>query len=96
MDLAPWRDLAIILLVIEAVVIVAVPGILFYFLLKGVRAVKRFVRTLLLQAQVWAMRIQKGTVQATDAVAEVPIRMVTAGVRARATARGVTNYLLGR
>ncbi len=96
MDIAPWRDIAIILLVIEALVIVAVPGILFYFLLKGVRAVKRFVRTLLLQVQVWAMRIQKGTVQATDAVAEVPIRMVTAGVRARVTVRGVTDYLLGR
>ena len=94
--LAPWRDLALILLIIYAVILVAVPGVAFYFALKGLRALKRWIRNPLLQAQVWALRIQQGTIKSTDAIAAVPIRMHVAGTRASVTARGIFNFIIGR
>ena len=94
--LAPWRDLAIILLGIELVVIVAVPGIVFYFSLKGVRALKRRIRPPLLTAQVWALRVEQGTNRVADAVAGVPIGVASTTTRWTVTARGVVGYLLGR
>lgn len=94
--LAPWRDLAIILLVIEAAVIVAVPGVALYFALKGVRAVKRWLRTPLLQAQVWALRIQQGTTKTANKIASVPISVTTTRVRVTTTARSLFDYVIGR
>lgn len=94
--LAPWRDLALILLVLEAFVIVAVPGVVFFFALKGVRALKRVIRKPLKQGQMWALRIQQGTTRATDAIAAVPIGISSNATRARVTARGVWDYVLGR
>lgn len=94
--LAPWRDVAVILLVIIAAVIVAVPGVVFFFIVKGLRALKRLLRPPLRRAQVWALRIQQGTVRATDVVASVPINVRSASARATVTARGVFDYLVGR
>ncbi len=94
--LAPWRDLALILLIIEAAVIVAVPGIVFFFVLKGMRALKRIIRKPLSQGRMWAKRIQMGTVRTTNAIAGVPIGISSNVVRARVTARGVWDYILGR
>ena len=94
--LAPWRDLALILLALEAAVIVAVPGVIFFFVLKGVRALKRIIRRPLKQGQVWALRIQQGTTRATDAIAGVPIGINANVTRAQVTVRGVWDYVLGR
>ncbi len=94
--LAPWRDLAIIWLVLLALIIMAVPGVLLFFAVKGLRALKRWIRKPLLQAQVWARRIEHGTTKATDSVAEVPIGIRAASTRATVTTRGVFNYLIGR
>ncbi len=94
--LAPWRDLAIIWLVLLALIIMAVPGVLLFFAVKGLIALKRLIRKPLLQAQVWARRIQDGTTKATDKVAGVPIGIRAASTRAAVTTRGVFNYLIGR
>ncbi len=94
--LAPWRDLAIILLVIYMVVIVAVPGVGFYFALKGIRALKRFLRTPFLQARLWSTRIQDGTTKAMDRVAAVPIGMHSTATRVSVTTRGIFDFMLGR
>lgn len=94
--LAPWRDLALILLILYAVIVVAVPGVALYFALKGIRALKRLIRPPLAQAQMWARRIQNGTVKATDSVAAVPIRMHVAATRANVTARGIFDFMMGR
>ena len=94
--LAPWRDIAIVLLVIEAAIIVAVPGVIFFFIVKGLRALKRWLRMPLLQAQVWALRIQHGTVHATDAIASVPISVNSAGTQVSATARNLVAFIIGR
>ncbi len=94
--LAPWRDAAIVLLVLEACVIALVPGIAFFFILKGVRAVKRWLRPPLLNAQMWAQRIQHGTTRVADAVANVPISIESSAVRSSVAARGIVDFLLGR
>lgn len=94
--LAPWRDAAIVLLVLEAFVMALVPGVIFFFILKGLRAVKRWLRQPLLNAQMWAQRIQQGTLRVADAVADVPISMESNATRARVTTRGIVDFLLGR
>ncbi|MBI4789898.1 MAG: hypothetical protein HY782_22935 [Chloroflexi bacterium] len=94
--LAPWRDIAIVLLVIEAFIMALVPGAILFFIVKGLRALRRWLRGPLLQAQVWALRIQHGTVRATDAVAAVPISFNSAATQASATARNLIDFILGR
>ncbi len=95
-SLAPWRDLALVLLVVYTIIIVLVPGVAFFFALKGLRALKRRIREPLRLAQVWAVRIQHGTVRATDAVAGVPIALNSASTAAAVTVRSLVDFLSGR
>jgi hypothetical protein len=94
--LAPWRDAALILLAIEAMLIAVVPLVVTFYLVKGVRAVKRWVRPLLVNAQLWALRIQRGTTRTMDAAASVPITIGSRATLVSATTRGVVNFLLGK
>lgn len=94
--LAPWRDAAIVLLSLELMLIVLAPGIALVFAVRGIRALKRWIRAPLLQAQMWAMRIQRGTTRTGNAVAAVPITITSTGVQARVTMRALIDYVLGR
>jgi hypothetical protein len=94
--LAPWRDAAIILLAIEAMVIMLVPGVIVFFALRGARALTRMVRQPLVNAQLWALRIERGTTRTMDSVASVPITIAHRATLISATTRGVVNFLLGR
>ena len=93
--LAPWRDLSIIWLVLLTMIFVAVPGVAFFFAVRGVRYVNRWLRLPLLTAQLWALRIESGTKRASDAIVEVPIRIYSKSAQARVTFRGVIDYLRG-
>lgn len=44
MTLANWRDLAVILLVIQAFVIVLIPGVVLFFAIRGMSWVRRKLR----------------------------------------------------
>ncbi len=94
--LAPWRDAAIILLAIEAMVIGIVPLVASFYLVKGVRAVKRSVRPVLVNAQLWTLRIQRGITRTMDSAASVPIAIASRATLYNATTRGVINFLLGK
>jgi hypothetical protein len=94
-SLAPWRDLAIVLLAFEIAVITAVPGVALVYAVRGVRALKRWLHMPLLNAQVWALRIQRATTRASDAVVSLPIALHSARARARVTVRGVIDFLRG-
>lgn len=94
--LAPWRDLTLIGFVLLTMVVVAVPGVGIFYALKGVRWVKRKIRNPMLQGQMWAARIQRGTTTATDKVAAVPIGIASSRVRLTTTARGIFDFLIGR
>ncbi len=85
--LAPWRDLALILLCLEAAVLIAVPGIILYFAQKYLRKFRHWLRLPLLRVLVYALRVQNLTLRASNEIAGVPIAMQMLAVRLRATAR---------
>jgi hypothetical protein len=87
--LAPWRDLALLLLCIEAAVLIAVPGIALFFAQKYLRIVRHWLRLPLLRILVYALRVQNLTLRASNGIVGVPIAMQMLGVRMRATARRI-------
>ncbi len=93
--LAPWRDLSIVWLGLLTMIIVAVPGVAFFYAVRGMRALNRWLRLPLLNAQLWALRIEQGTQRASDAMVEVPIQLQSRSAQARVTLRGVIDYLRG-
>ena len=94
-SLAPWRDLSLIWLILLAMVLVAMPGVALFFVLRGVRYVSRWLRLPLLYAQLWALRIEDGTKRTSKVISEVPIRLHSRSAQARVTLRGVIEYLRG-
>ncbi len=90
------RDLSIVLLALETAVFVLAIGAALYYAVRGVRVVKRWVRLPLLNAQVWTLRIQRGTQRTTNAMIELPIAAHSASARVRATVRALGDGLLGR
>lgn len=91
--LGPWRDVSLVILIIPVMIFVLVPGAIFYFSIRGVRWVKRTIRTPLLTARVWALRIQHGTDRASRATVALPIAVEGFDARVRATARGIAEFL---
>ncbi len=90
--LGPWRDISIIILIIPMMVMVLIPGAMFYFSIRGIRWVKRSVRLPLLTARVWALRIQNGTQRASHAAVALPIATEALEARVRATAHGIAEF----
>lgn len=82
-------------LVLLTMLILLVPGAAFFFALRGVRYVNRWLRMPLMQAQLWALRIQTGTTRASNAVSGVPIKLYSTSARVRVTVRGVIDYMRG-
>lgn len=91
--LGPWRDVSIIILIIPMMVMVLIPGALFYFAIRGVRWVKRYIRVPLLTARLWAMRVESGAERASRATVALPIAVESLNTRARRTARGLAEFL---
>ena len=91
--LGPWRDVSLIILIIPMMIFVLVPGAIFYFSIRGVRWVKRRIRTPLLTARVWALRIQHGADRASRAAVALPIAIEGLDTRLRTTARGMAEFL---
>lgn len=83
MSLAAWRDLSIILLVIQTLFMVLAVGALLYLLNRGMakvrRAVKRYAPTV--QEQLW--RISHISRQVSDKFAAPVIRAETASAQTR-------------
>lgn len=88
-----WRDLSVVWLVLLAMLFALIPGAALFFALKYLRKFNRWLRTPLLTAQVWGLRIQYGTTRATQKIANVPISMRAGTARLSTTARGVIDYL---
>jgi hypothetical protein len=94
--LALWRDLSIVWLVLLTMIILAVPGVAFYFAQLYLRRFRRWLRLPLLHAQVWTLRIQRGTTGASDRIADVPITLHSARARLSTTTRGVVDFWQGK
>ena len=93
--LAPWRDLSIVWFSLWMMIFVAIPGVVFFFMLKYLRRFNRWLKTPLMTAQVWALRIQYGTQRASEKIVAVPIAAYSASARLRTTARGIIDFLKG-
>jgi hypothetical protein len=93
--LALWSDLSIIWLVLLTMLMLLVPGVAFFFALRGVRYVNRWLRLPLLNAHLWALRIEDGTHRASRAICQVPIKLYSTNAQVRVTVRGVIDYMRG-
>ena len=91
--LGPWRDVSIVILIIPMIVMVLIPGVLFYYAIRGVRWVKHFIRVPLLTVRLWAMRLERGTERASRATVTLPIAVEALKTRAWRTASGLAEYL---
>ncbi len=91
--LAPWRDLSIVWFVLWTMIFVAIPGVILFFALKYLRIFNRWLKLPLLNAQVWALRIQQGTTRASDNIAGIPITLHGKAAQARITTRGIIDFL---
>ena len=85
--LAPWRDAAVILLCLEGLVLILIPGVIFYFAQLYLRRFRHWLRTPLLYAQVYTLRVQNETLRASNWIVGIPISLQMLNVRVRATAR---------
>lgn len=94
--LAPWRDLSLIYLLIIPIIVTGAIAYGMYYVVRGMRFVNRWLKTPLLYAQVWALRIQHQTTRVSNAVAEVPIRMHSNAEQTRVVVNGVIEYLQGK
>lgn len=86
-SVAVWRDIALVLLCIEAAVIVAVPGVALFFAQKYLRIFRHWLRLPLLRVLVYTLRAQNITLRASSGIVSVPIAMQMLGERVRSTAR---------
>ncbi len=86
-SLAPWRDLAAILLVLECAVLFAVPGVALFFAQKYLRRFRRWLRFPLLRVQVYALRVEHLSLRLSNSVIGIPITMQMLGARTRTTLR---------
>jgi hypothetical protein len=84
--LGPWRDVAIVLLVIETAVVVAIPGVVFISRFE-VCAVKRRIVMPLLTAALGGANPECNAARISAAIA-LPIASQSAEARIRATAQG--------
>lgn len=94
--LAPWRDLSIVWFVLWMMLFVAIPGAVFFWMLTYLRRFNRWLKTPLLNAQVWALRIQYGTERVSHNIADAVIRVQAESTRVSTTTRGVINFLRGK
>lgn len=85
--LAFWAGVAAIFLLVNAAVIAVVMGISLGFGWWYLRRGRKALRTPLLMAQVYALRIQYRTMQAGDAIANVPIQIHATTARVKTTAQ---------
>jgi hypothetical protein len=94
--LAPWRDLSIVWFVLWMMLFVAISGAVFFWMLTYLRRFNRWLKTPLLNAQVWALRIQYGTERVSHNIADAVIRVQAESTRVSTTTRGVINFLRGK
>jgi hypothetical protein len=91
--LAPWRDLSIVWFVLWTMIFCLVPGAAFFFALKYLRIFNRWLQLPLLNAQVWALRIQQGTARVSENIAAVPITLHSKAAQVSTTTRGIIDFV---
>ncbi len=87
MALANWRDLSVVLLVIEVFFLTLIPGVILYFCIRGMTWTLRKVREVGPQAQRIFRTVESHTKLGSEKVAAPFIAMGAASAQARAWRR---------
>lgn len=85
--LAFWRDIALILLCLQAFILMLVPGAILYFGWYYLRKGRKALSMPLLMAQVYALRIQHVTMRVTDKIAAIPMNIGAGSAQITTTLR---------
>jgi hypothetical protein len=91
-----WRDVAVILLVIELMIMVLPFFFLFYFALKGMLSLNRFMRGFLPRVGGVSEAIQRGTNRAAEAVVAPVIAVYSYRAFGRGLVKGTLSLVKGR
>jgi hypothetical protein len=94
--LAPWRDLSIAWMALLTGIAFIAPAVVLFFAQLYLRRFNRWLRTMLLHAHVWALRIEQGTTRTCERIVHVPITLSTMTARVSTTTSGVINFLRGQ
>jgi len=97
MDLTVATNISIIILAIEGIILVAVPGVLFYFLNKGMRQGTTWLKkTGLPEAQRYTRLMADKTNEYSNKIAEPIIKVDTATTEVQSMTRMTLKGLRGR
>ena len=93
MSLANWRDLAVILLMIQAFVMALVPGVILFFSVRGMLWLIRKLRIWMPQLQSYFYKASEIACKARDKIAAPVIAIDAASARAKGM-RTTAGYLV--
>jgi hypothetical protein len=95
MNLGLWRDIAVILLAMELMVLVAPVLALAYLSVRGVLRLTHFIRGLFPQAHGYAFRLQRLTARMAGAMVAPLISIYSFAAGGKAVARAMWSVLRG-
>jgi len=96
MDLAFWRDLSVVLLCLEGFIMLLIPGAIFFFSIKGLRALERKMREVSPKVQGVFRQVNRVTEQVTDKIAAPIIKISGANAQLRGMRRGAVSLFRRR
>ena len=96
MELAFWRDLSVVLLCIEGFIMLLIPGALFFFSIKGLRALERKLREVSPKVQGVFRTVNGTSRQASDKIASPFIAASAANAQLHALRRGTASLIMRR
>ena len=97
MDLATARDISIVVLAIQGIILVAVPGVLFYYLNKGMRQGTSWLKRIgLPEAQRYTRLMADKTNEYSGKIAEPIIKVDSAKTEVQTLASMTLSGLRGR
>jgi len=97
MDQLPfWRDLALVVLALETIVLVLVPTICFYYAIRGSRWALQNGRPYFWKVQRWFSRVQETTERTAGGITEPVIRMRVLPARVKGVWRGLSGASQGQ
>lgn len=93
MELTFWRDLSVILLVLEAFILTLVPGVIFFFSIKGLQALERKLREFTPKVQGVFQQVDHTSRRVSDKVAAPFIAASAARAQLKGLQRGTVSLL---
>jgi len=78
--LATWRDAALIVLILQAVVLGLLPAVAFFWCLRGIRRLRQWMRPVLFQTRLYVWRVQHQARRGMNAAAAPFVWLQSAAV----------------